>query len=244
MPSKKTKKSKKPRIPKWLADTFIGLSVGIVAGIVSGLIVAAQQSNVDDARAAREAKAAENVNAQSIRLENLRFVRDRSGPTRMERPFEDLDLTLMTMSGLALQGADFRYAELKDTYFADSDLRGAEFALAQFDDTNFKSADLSGATLDRIGGGLNPRIGPLEGAQLVSASLVSARFEGYDLAGANLTGAILDYADLSNAVLDLVTLVGVCYDTHTTWPKGFTPPPSVDPAVCEAAHDRLYAASR
>ena len=236
--------AKNSRLSKWLADALIGLFVGTVAGIVSGLIVAAQQSSVDDARADRESKAAAESTAQGIRLENLRFVRDRSGPVLTERPFEDLDLDMLTLSGLTLQGADFRYASLKGTYFADSDLRGAEFALAIFDDTNFKAADLSGATLDRIGGGLNPRIGPLEGAKLVNTSLVSARFKGFDLAGADLTGAILDYADLSDANLDKVTLSGICYDENTTWPKGFTPPRSADHSTCEAEHDRAHAAAR
>ena len=61
------------------------------------------------------------------------------------------------------------------------------------------------------------------GANLEGADLQDSNFEGADLMGTNLKDA-----NLSDATLTGANLEGITYNTDTTWPEGFTPPPSSD----------------
>lgn len=99
----------------------------------------------------------------------------------------------------------------------------------------FTGVDLSGADLtDGALRGLTLRSSNLNNAQLRSADLSGATLVGTSLSGADLRyadlrGATLYAVDLSGAQLAAARLDGVIYDRATTWPDGFSPPPSGTP---------------
>jgi uncharacterized protein YjbI with pentapeptide repeats len=225
----------------------------IVAGVIGGCTVAVQK-DIDDQRSDREAAAAklladqtDEANNQQAdlaqRLENQRFVRERSAKDIRDRPFENLDLTELGLSGLSLRGADFRMAKLKSAELRDSDLRGADFAFSEMDTyTDFNSSDLTGAAIVRVGGGVDPVVGNFFNSKLIHAKLIGLVFT--DLGPADLRGAMLQGADLSRVDLSSANLEGVCYDKSTNWPQGFAPPPPGDPNVCELNHLQEFFAAR
>ena len=111
----------------------------MISGVVVGLFLFGGQFLVDNNRADREHeredrqvaardKIEEDRNEQGILLENLRFVRGLSSadPT-LTRPFRDMDLHGLELSGLSLAGADFGNANLSGTSFRNTELSGASF---------------------------------------------------------------------------------------------------------------------
>jgi hypothetical protein len=103
----------------------------------------------------------------------------------------------LQVPGIAMWGADLRYAIL---------------AVADLHEAFLADANLSRADLGR--------------ANLTGAKLVEANLTGAFLADANLSGAVLGGANLTGATLDGVNLSGIYYDGSTKWPNGFRPPPS------------------
>ena len=116
-------------------------------------------------------------------------------------------LTGADLTGAELTGADLTGANLTGAFLTDADLTRAELTGAELTGAKLTGADLTGADLT--------------GANLTDADLFGANLTGAFLTGANLTGANLNPADLTNA-----TLKRIIYDSSTTWPNGFTPPPS------------------
>lgn len=133
----------------------------LVVGLVSGALVAAAsmlgQAALDDQRSSREE-----------RLENLRFVRERSSEETANRPFRGIDLKRQSLDGLRLAGADLSFAELGQTSFFSADLSKATLAFAKLEGSKFIVADLTRADLN-------------------SAKLTHANLESANLAGADLS---------------------------------------------------------
>ena len=97
----------------------------LVASLIGLLVLAASN------------RAADQRSLSEQRLENLRFVRDRSVPEEIDRPFVAIDLHSMNLSGLILVDADL----------LDADLSQAKLVGVQLDDASLASADLSSADL-------------------------------------------------------------------------------------------------
>ncbi|MGK3648695.1 pentapeptide repeat-containing protein [Pseudarthrobacter enclensis] len=227
-------KRKVLREPSWLIrDVAVALAVAIV---VSQATITAQEG-IDDRRSQREQDAATLLADQSaeagrrqatlaIQLQNQSFVRERSGPEFVDRPFQGLDLEDMELAGLTLNGANFQEASLRSTNFRQTLLRGADFSEAHVDSsTSFKWAFLDGVTMAGIRGELH-----LVDAYAPSAWLVKVTFAR--LSNVDLSFAILNGADLRAAEMKDVRLEGACYDSETKWPADFTPPPSGKQSVC------------
>ena len=214
----------------------------MVALLIAALVLVGQKW-VDDSRADRDHAIAAEQNRQAQRLENLRFVRDRSSPDvqNQPRPFAGLDLAGMNLAGLYLIGADFSAADLEGANLSLTELaapapvpKPEPAPVPQFE-PGLDTPDASGA-LGSLG--LPFPIGSptdFTGANLCSADLTGANLQGANLTRANLSGADLTVtllfetnlagADLSNTVLQQEFLTDVSYDSSTIWPDGFTPPP-------------------
>ncbi len=194
----------------------------IVVALLIALLVLVGQKWVDDSRADRDRAIAADQNRQAQRLENLRFVRDRSsGDQDQPRPFAGLDLAGMNLAGLYLRGADFSAADLEGANLNLTDLAAPDApdplsSLGQLrpigSPTDFTGANLCGADL--------------VGANLGGANLTRANLSGADLRFTLLSETVLYGADLSETQLKQEFLRGVSYDNSTIWPDGFTPPPS------------------
>lgn len=205
--------------PSWRHDLLVGL--------VSGAIVAAAtmlgQAALDDDRSSREE-----------RLENLRFVRERSSEVKQDRPFRGMDLKEINLAGLQLSAADLTAADLTasdltgtslpEATFKDAQISGAYLTQADLNYSNFMFADLQGAFLDRA---------HLKAAALDNANFQNAHLEDADLSESSLTGT-----NLFGAQLLRTNLTNVCYDEITVWPEGFTPPPS-NPTHCWSKRSTL-----
>jgi len=156
-------------------------------------------------------------------------------------------LASANLEGATLEGADLSRANLLFTNLIRADLRDAilvdaNLADADLLEANLSRANLTGAYLERamlIGANLNDatlRGADLTGANLFNAYLERANLAGADLTDVNLRDANLADANLSSANLADATLRGadltgadlrdVYYDSSTTWPDDFTPPPS------------------
>ena len=101
-----------------LWNGVVALLVGSVSGVVSGGILLQQQQGLDDRRTEHELSASVQLAENAERLENLRFIRDRSEPGYRARPFNEMDLAGMPLGGLNLRGADLFGANLRDARLA------------------------------------------------------------------------------------------------------------------------------
>ncbi|MDF9278426.1 pentapeptide repeat-containing protein [Arthrobacter sp. EH-1B-1] len=207
-------------------DVLIAAVVGLVVGLVSGFLITNNQAALDDARAEREMTAARELAEQAIRIENLRFVRDRASRDASEWFFDSLDLSNVSLGPLMLRGADFTGAIFEGTRMDSADVAGALFVEtsmtgARGSDTNFSGADFTGATLDKAVFGAN-----FEGATMHRVSAIGANFQGAEMEGADFDGADLRGANLFDTTLVPDDFEGTCYDDNTSWPDDFIPPPS------------------
>lgn len=195
---------------------------GVISGVVVGLFLFLGQFLVDNNRADREHeredrqvaardKIEENRNEQGILLENLRFVRGLSSadPT-LSRPFRDMDLHGLELSGLSLAGADFGNANLSGTSFRNTELSGASFDGADVEKADFTGADLAKAsfnysTRDSNDSGKEPE-------SLAQANLNGAYFRNIltwgevNLSGSTLCGAGFDTVDFTKAFISGATV--------------------------------------
>lgn len=213
---------------RWKHDLLIALaSAGAVA--VLSLIL---QNALDDRRSTHE-----------TRLENLRFVREKSSPDLgASRPFQEMDLEGQNLSGLSLSKADMQGAIIKGGKLPGTDLREADLSHAKLKNTsisrsNFAMADLSYASVPSS----SVSHSDMRGANLHLVNFQRTFLKHVDLTGADLTLARLEGALLENVVLTDAKLIGVggetvCYDDETTWPEGFSPPP-MNVERCEMAYD-------
>lgn len=182
----------------------------VVVGALAALVFVGQL-HFDERRAEREMDANLAQQERSVRIENLRFVRERSGPdARQLRPFRGFDLVGQNLSGLSLPGADFEDADLRDADLQEADLRGASLRHTNLTEANLFGADLAGADL----GGAS-----LAGSDLTNADLTETRlsgdFRGADVFNTNFTGASMMGADLRGADLTETDFVGTdLYQTN------------------------------
>jgi hypothetical protein len=193
--------------PWWVRDILIAFIIGAI--LVLG------QWWLDNRRADVDRGLEDRRSAAAERLENLRFVRDRSSLSREPRPFGSLDLSGLPLSYLHLVGANFADTALTHGALTSTDLRGANFFQADLDVADLRGADLSEATLIST----SMRDATIKGAILRNAYIADADLRGADLTYTDLSGASLEGAKLTGARLS-----PICYDAATTWPQGFKPP--------------------
>ncbi|WP_336711063.1 pentapeptide repeat-containing protein [Arthrobacter sp. USHLN218] len=191
-------------------DVIIGLVVGLATGGALFLLGNYAENSLAD---------------QQQRIENLRFVRERSSTdVDTNRPFRGLDLQGQNLSGLDLPEAKMVSADLEK-----SDLRFIHLQRAQLHTADLRQANLTSSSLfDTKFIDAN-----LQDAQVMHSFAQEAEFTGADLNGTDFDGTALQAADFRGAKnLDKATLQGSCWDRTTKWPDGFQPPPSADPGSC------------
>jgi len=186
--------------PSWIVRD------GVLA-LVIGLMLLAGQAWLDSGRSARQQALDETRALRSERLENLRYVRERSAGADEDKNFAGLDLGEQDLQGLDLRGADFRGAILVGVNFSFSDLT---------------DADLSGADVRRV--------------EFFRADLTLADLGRTRLQGAVLHGAMLDRTDFSESDVRGAIFIdsggrGPCYDSQgdnsVYWPgDGIEVPPA------------------
>lgn len=227
---RKARRTAKREPPWFVQDVVIALMIG--------LLLAALQIWVEDNRSDRQE-----------RLENLRFVRDRSSSTQLDRPFSGIDLAEMNLSGLSLAAADFKGARLDGVRFTLAGLEGAHFEDASMRNADLREADLSRVNFgSTVADGANFTRAVLRGAQLVDSSFTNVDFKNAGLFDLDFAGSSFDRSDFFEAKLTRIQLVRadlsssynletatfdqVCYDERTKWPDGFSPPPQ-DGDICD-----------
>jgi uncharacterized protein YjbI with pentapeptide repeats len=184
--------------PWWVRDIILAVLIG--AGLLG------MQAYVES-RAADRAE----------RRENLRYVREHT-TTGNTLSFIGIDLREANLSGLVFDNADFTDAQLSDTEWRLSFFEGS---------TNFRGADLTGATFHTsFAEGVSFEGANLSGSLFLDTRLVDASFKYADLRGAEFSGADMRGADLAGKEISDATFERVCWDGSTSWPDGFTPPPS------------------
>ncbi|MDX1886824.1 pentapeptide repeat-containing protein [Mycolicibacterium sp. 120270] len=181
--------------PPWiLRDVVVALVVG---GVVAWGSVRAQQ-DIDDERMLRESSLAAQQERQSARLENLRFVRDRSSiDDSVVRPFGGLDLAHQNMIGLNLTGASFIESNLQLADLTQIDVSSS----SKFGPANFYGADLCGANLtNSIMFFANFTHASLRATTLSGGWFGRAWFDGTDMSYSYGAGADFDHATFVNGV--------------------------------------------
>ena len=131
--------------------------------------------------------------------------------------FDAIDLRSTCLAGAELTGLNLGYTYMANANLADADLFEVTLVRAWLIEANLThttmdNADLSDAILLQA---------DLTDANLEEANLTGAILQGANMSGANLSGANLTGADLTGA-----NLTDIYYQQSTTWPEGFTPPPS------------------
>lgn len=186
----------------------------VVFGIVAGLAVFVVTWHFESQRANNDQ-----------RLENLRFVRERSSEDLDQpRPFRGLDLANQNLSGLRLP-----HAELSGANLVKADLRFVQLSGAKVHAVNLEGARLTQTTL----GGTEFIGAQLTGASIERAFAQGAVFTGSDLSGTSFSGTALYGADFSGSIgIDKAGMSGICWDEKTRWPEGFEPPESAPPTSC------------
>lgn len=222
-------RQKGPEPAWWIKEVLFAALVAVLAGGALFMV----QTRADDQRQEQAIEFENQLQQQAERLENLRFIRERSSTDASQpRPFGRLDLRGQSLSGLQLAGAHFEDSDLEgaslfgttltDAWFAFTNLRGTDLSLAVLNGAVLLGADLSGSTLYNstlVGADLRAAI--LIGADLSTADLTDANLNGEDATGLDLSGSGSPDASLANT-----DLLGPCYDDTTLWPAGYSPPPS------------------
>ncbi|AHK35339.1 pentapeptide repeat-containing protein [Rhodococcus opacus] len=202
------------------------LRAGLVAGIIVAFASLAAQAFIDNGRADRDRQIAHEQNIRAERLENVRFVRDRStNPGTARNEFAGFDLSAQNLFALSLDESNFSGAGLHEAILFSTSLNGALLIQADLSEAVLTNAQLVGANLyDADMKGADLRF-----ADVSNAILGKNGFFGADLRGTNFSDtfhppSLLDSMK-PNEVLALFDVTGACYDEKTIWPKGYTPPP-------------------
>jgi hypothetical protein len=146
---------------------------------------------------------------------------------RRDRKYDAVNESV-DFSHTCLRGASFlaeTVADYSDVSMNSSDLRSANLGLAKLENVYLYGATLDDALI------INAK---LHGARLDYARMWRAGLSGADLREAHMVNADLRRAnfckaDLSGADLSGANLADIVYDSTTTWPSGYTPPPSRGP---------------
>ncbi|MBB3603805.1 hypothetical protein FHT40_003466 [Mycolicibacterium sp. BK556] len=164
------------------------------------------------------------------------YVRTHAGPvdtcTASSTPTVDVDAALTVIGRRDQRAGQPERIDLRSTCLANVILTGKNFDGVLLDASSLVKAwlpavSLTNASLQRAN--LNAAKftdADLAGANLSMTNLHSARLDHAELTGANLYAADLSYANLVGANLAGANLGRIVYDATTTWPEGFTPPPS------------------
>lgn len=214
-----------------------------------------RERTVEDARQQLAERLEDERVAANTRLENLRFVRERSSKDPdLPRPFQGLDLSDQVLNSLDLQGADFEGANLARAKLSginllkaqlaqanmggvtsyggaslvEADLRMASLESARFVAAAFTKANLIEADLTKAGF----IVVYFNEADMIDADLTQSVFKlaslrNADLSGANLTSARFVDSDLSGADLSGANLTGVSLSSICRYDT----PPKVDSGV-------------
>lgn len=140
-----------------------------VLALIVGLVVCGVQIFFDHRQTNRSLAAAQAQALRAERLENLRFVRDRSvaGTQGEPLPFAGLDLEGQPLQGLYLEKANFADARMRGSALFGAHLRGSFFGRTDLRDADLDHADLRSAIFD---------VTDLRGADLSGADLEGAVF--------------------------------------------------------------------
>ena len=205
------------------------LAVGLISGAIVSALSGAAAVYFDDQRSEREG-----------RVEDLRFVRERSSNERIPRPFRGLDLKEQNLSGLSLIGANLENAMLEKGQFFGTNLESSQLHAARihqgvFGGTILKDSILTHADLS------NSEISEtdLSGSNLDFTNLSGATLSGVELLNTSLSSTRLDGADMRDMTLDGVDTSRVCYDKTTKWPLLYEPP-VMDLDTCRNVWPGLY----
>lgn len=204
---------RKDRPVWWVGDIFIAVVVALLVLVGQHYLVTAN---------ARDDQAMSH-DPRIQRLEDLRFVRDRSAEPYQPRPFRKFDLADQNLANLQLRGANFVQADLTSANLAGTDL---SFQAATKPAPGVPAGPAQPSFLQ----GVNLCHAVLTGANLSYTYLINANLTGVDLTTTMLNGAVLNGTDLSQASLpsDPETkdrlLKGIYYDEKTVWPNDFEPP--------------------
>jgi hypothetical protein len=165
--------------PWWFRDV-------VLSALVACMILALQlyfENRATERQVERDAAQA----LRDERLENLRFVRDRSARgTDVDRPFARLDLTDQDLSGLQLANADFTGAILDGADLTTANLEGAVFDGASMHDTKLWGAVLTSADFFES----DLRNADLGTSTLHNLVVYSADMQGVDLKNADIDRTI------------------------------------------------------
>ena len=123
------------------------------------------------------------------------------------------------LSAASLIGSSFTDVNLRNAILSDVNLRNASLIGSDLFGIDLRNASLIGADLSAVSLIFaDLREADLRGADLRGASLIGTNLIGVNLIGTNLTGANLSGANLQN----------ILYNSSTTWPEDYLPPPSRD----------------
>lgn len=198
---------RQPREPSWwVREVVIATLVALLAGLAVGLPLLWFQRDLDDKRLQQDIQAAREAADEGDRRENLRFVRERSSPEKIDRTFNGIDLEGRNLGGLDLAGANFEAADLRNTRLGKTKLANGWLACANLSNTTLHFTVLTDAYLGA--------------ANLSGAVLVGTYLDGASLYGADLSGANLKHANYLNGA----DIRMVHYDEKTVWPDNFPVP--------------------
>lgn len=216
-----------------MRDILIAGMIGVLLALVAlgGQLWADSQAEQRDVERAR----LQSANAEM--LEDLRFVRDHSGPGTT-RPFRGMDLRGLRLDYLDLTDADFSGADLAGASFVGTDLsgstfdenttvRGADFTCAVLVGASFWSTDMAGATFDRTNltraylaageGDTSAR----EPVVFRDSVLLAAQIQTRAIVhGGQLAYAHIWFSDLTGSTIDRAETVGVYAESTVVWPRG------------------------
>jgi hypothetical protein len=207
----------------WVRDVFIAVVVALLVLVGQNYLTKAGSGSPVSSQG--QQNSAIQDQSPASRVDNVRFVRDRSSVGYQPRPFRQFDLQGVDLAGLQLKGANLVQADLTGANLAGTDLSVEPPTPATPEKPAFvgQPAFLQGVNLCHT---------VLTGANFTTAYLVNANLTGVDLTTTRLNGAVLNGADLSEAKLPSDDagkdkfLKGVHYDQNTVWPKDFQPPPA------------------
>lgn len=174
--------SSPPRVTKSLLKDRHFWVESVITALLIGLILLGVQI-VFDVRSTHRQEEVEAVRAaQDRKAEDVRFVRSLSGPEVEHRPFQEMDL-----SGVSLRGLNLKWANLQGANLSGADLSGANLKGAWLDRADLTNANFSDAMLEDA----SIKYADLRGADFTEADLSSSNVAESDLRGANFSRADL-----------------------------------------------------